>query len=115
MVGAVVGVSERAEALGGTLETRLAEARRRSAQRVLAEAEIGEALEDAEKLLVPGPSPDLHVAGTALRTERPEPRQLVAALPSRVHTEAAERGYETKSLVLAGLSSATIPICLGGK
>ena len=30
MVGTVVGVSERAEALVGTLETRLAEARRRS-------------------------------------------------------------------------------------
>ena len=52
---------------------------------------------------------------TALRTERPEPRRLVAALPSRVHAEAAERGYELKSLVLTDLWSATIPICLGGK
>jgi hypothetical protein len=78
-------------------------------------SEIEEALEDAEQLLVPGPSLDLHVAGTALRTERPEPCQLVAALPSRVHAEAAKRAYEVKSVVLTGLSSATIPICLGGK
>ena len=108
-----MGVSERAEALVGTPETRLAEARRRS--EYLPKRTSGKPSRVAEQLLVPGPSPDLHVAGTALRTERPEPRQLVAALPSRVHTEAAERGYETKSLVLAGLSSATIPICLGGK
>src|SRR5262249_36489345 len=51
-------------------------------------SEIGEALKDAKQLLVPGPTPDLHVAGAALRTEWPEPRQLVAALPSRVHAEA---------------------------
>jgi hypothetical protein len=38
--------------------------------------QIGEPFEDAEQLLVPGASPDLYVAGAALRTERPEPRQL---------------------------------------
>src|SRR5262249_50690949 len=65
--------------------------------------EIGEAVEDAEQLLVPGPSPDLHVAGTALRTERPEPRQLVAGLRSRVHGKAAERAHQVLRLALAGL------------
>jgi hypothetical protein len=43
--------------------------------------EIGEAFKDAEQLFVPLPSPDLHIAGAALRTEQPEPRQLVAGLP----------------------------------
>ena len=42
--------------------------------------EIGEAFEGAERRLVRGPSSDLHIAGTALRTERPEPRDFVAAL-----------------------------------
>src|SRR5215472_10743636 len=65
--------------------------------------EIGEALEDAEQLLIPGPSPDLDVARTALRAERPEPRQLVAGLRSRVHGEAAECAYEVLRLALAGL------------
>ena len=35
--------------------------------------EIGEAFEDAEQLFVPRSPPDLHIAGTALRTEWPEP------------------------------------------
>jgi hypothetical protein len=65
--------------------------------------EIGEAFEDAEQLLVPGASPDLHVAGAALRAERPEPRQLVAGLRSRVHGEAAERAHQVLRLALAGL------------
>src|SRR4029077_10391380 len=46
-------------------------------------SEIGEAFEDAEQVLVPRASPDLHIAGTALRTERPEPRALVATLCGR--------------------------------
>src|SRR4051794_22543121 len=41
--------------------------------------EIRKTLEDAEQLLVPGCAPDLHVAGAALRAERPEPRELVSA------------------------------------
>jgi hypothetical protein len=53
--------------------------------------------------LVPGASPDLDVAGAALRTERPEPRQLVAALRGRRHGEAAERAHQVKRLALAGL------------
>src|SRR5205814_1539056 len=55
--------------------------------------EIGEALENAEHLLVPRAASDLHIAGAALRTERPEPGELVAALrgcaalkPSRART-----------------------------
>src|SRR5215472_7048593 len=41
-------------------------------------SEIGEAFEDAEQLLVPGSTPDLEVAGAALRAERPEPCQFIA-------------------------------------
>src|SRR5215472_7837534 len=65
--------------------------------------EIGEAFEDAEQLLIPGSLPDLDVAGAALRAERPEPRPLIAALPSRIHVEAAECAHEVKRLVLTGL------------
>src|SRR6266700_2837310 len=65
--------------------------------------EIGEPLEDAEQLLVPGASPDLQISGAALRAERPEPRELVATLGSRHHGEAAERAHEVKRLALAGL------------
>jgi len=65
--------------------------------------EIGEAFEDAEQLLVPGRSPDFYIAGAALRAEWPEPRQLIAALPSRIHAEAAECAHEVKGLVLTGL------------
>src|ERR1700674_4339733 len=42
--------------------------------------EIGEPFEDAEQVLVPGAAQDLHIAGAALRAERPEPRDLVATL-----------------------------------
>jgi hypothetical protein len=45
---------------------------------------IGKAFEDAEQILVPRTAPDLHIADAALRAERPEPRQLVAALCRRV-------------------------------
>src|SRR5260370_10346063 len=65
--------------------------------------EIGEPFEDAEQLLVPGASPDLQISGAALRTKRPEPRELVATLGSRHHGEAAERAHEVKRLALAGL------------
>jgi hypothetical protein len=65
--------------------------------------EIGEPFEDAEQLLVPGASPDLHISSAALRTKRPEPRELVATLGSRHHGEAAERAHQVKRLALAGL------------
>src|SRR5712671_114913 len=65
--------------------------------------EIGEPFEDAKEVLVPGTAEDLHVAGAALRTERPEPRELVATLGSRHHGEAAERAHEVKRLALTGL------------
>ena len=50
---------------------------------------IGEPFEGAEQVLVPAGAPDLDVAGAALRTERPEPRELVA-LCCQHHGEAAE-------------------------
>src|SRR5262249_1990051 len=65
--------------------------------------EIGEAFEDAKQLLVPGAQSDLDVAGAALRAERPEPRQLIAGLRSRVHGKAAERAHQVLRLALAGL------------
>src|SRR5262245_66509747 len=65
--------------------------------------EIRKAFEDAEQVLVPGASPDLHVAGAALRTERSEPRALVATLCGRHHGEAIERAHQVKRLALAGL------------
>ena len=65
--------------------------------------EIGEALEDAEQLLIPAPLPDFYIAGAALRAERPKPRQLVAGLRSRVHGEAAERTHQGLRSALAGL------------
>src|SRR5712672_2390016 len=65
--------------------------------------EIGEPFENAEQVLVPGASPDLQISGAALRTKRPEPRELVATLWSRHHGEAAERAHEVKRLALAGL------------
>ena len=43
--------------------------------------------EDAEQLLVPRAPPDLHIAGAALRSERPKPRQLAAAVGRRLHRE----------------------------
>ena len=48
-------------------------------------------------------SPDLQISGAALRTKRPEARELVATLGSRHHGEAAERAHEVKRLALAGL------------
>ena len=53
--------------------------------------EIRKGFEDAEQVLVSGSSLNLHVACTALRTERPEPRSLVAALWARRYTESTER------------------------
>src|SRR5205814_2270401 len=65
--------------------------------------EIGEAFENAEQLLVPGGPPDLHIAGAALRAERPKARQLVATLGGRCHGAAVERAHEMQRLTFAGL------------
>src|SRR5205814_1468405 len=52
--------------------------------------EIGETLENAEHLLVPRAAPDLDIAGAALRTKRPEPGELIAALRGCARTEPVE-------------------------
>src|SRR5215470_11935782 len=65
--------------------------------------ELGEAFENAEQLLVPRAVPDLHIAGAALRAERPKARQLVATLRGRRHGEPVERAHEMLRLALAGL------------
>src|SRR5690242_13035344 len=65
--------------------------------------ELGEAFENAEQLLVPGPPPDLHIAGAALRAERSKARQLVATLGGRLHGEPVERAHEMQRLALASL------------
>jgi hypothetical protein len=58
-------------------------------------SEIGKAFEDAEQVLVPAAMPDLDVAGATLRTERPKPRQLVAAFDWFPRTApAARRGTD---------------------
>src|SRR5215470_20295285 len=64
---------------------------------------IGEAFENAEQLLVPGPASDLHIAGATLRAEWSKPRQLVAALGCRPHREAAQRPHQMLRLAFAGL------------
>ena len=66
-------------------------------------SESGEAFENAEPVLVPGASPDLHIADAALRTERLEPRELVASLCGRLYSEAAGCAHQVKRLALAGL------------
>src|SRR5882724_10259641 len=65
--------------------------------------EFGKAFEDAEQIVVPRATQDLHIAGAALRAERPEPRQLVAALRRRLCGKAAERAHQMLRLALAGL------------
>jgi hypothetical protein len=67
-------------------------------------SEIGEPLEDTKELFVPRASPDLDVAGAALRTEWPEPRQFVTALGGGRYGEAAEAAYQVLRLALAGLA-----------
>ena len=62
--------------------------------------EIGEALEDAEQVLVPGAAQDLHIARPARRAEWPELRKVVATL----NGEATGGGaHQMKCLALAGL------------
>src|SRR6266446_5124801 len=65
--------------------------------------ELGEAFEDAEQILVPRAAPDPHIAGAALRTERPEPRELVAALCRRGYGRATHCAHQVECLALAGL------------
>jgi hypothetical protein len=45
--------------------------------------EIEKPFENAEQPLVPEAGPDFHIAGPALRTDRPKTRNLVAALRRR--------------------------------
>jgi hypothetical protein len=77
--------------------------------------EIGEPFEDAEQVLVPRPAQGLHVAGAALRTKRPEPRQLVAAF-CRVKALIARTGWRRPQVVLvsgeAGLGKSHITAAL---
>src|SRR5205814_5204663 len=70
---------------------------------VVVMGDLGKAFEGPEQLLVPRASPDLDVAGAALRAERPEAGELVAALRSRGHGEAVERAHQVMRLALAGL------------
>jgi hypothetical protein len=65
--------------------------------------EIGEAFEDAEQILVPRDSQNPHIAGNALRAERPEPRELVAALRGRHNGEHTHCAHQVKRPALAGL------------
>src|SRR5712675_556631 len=66
--------------------------------------QIGKAFQNSEQLIVPGAAPDLHIAGTALRTERPESGELVAALRGWARSEAVESAHQMKRLALAGLA-----------
>src|SRR5262249_31153194 len=50
-----------------------------------------------------GAAQDLHITGAALRAERSEPRQLVAALRRRLNGKAAERAHQMLRLALPGL------------
>src|SRR5216683_785950 len=65
--------------------------------------EIGKPFEDAEQVFVPGAAQDLHIAGAALRAERPEPGELVATLCGRRYGEGTERAHQVECLALAGL------------
>ena len=65
--------------------------------------EIGEALEDAEQFLVPGSAQDLHITGAALRAERAEPGDLVAALRGWRNGKAAE-GAQGRGTALSNVA-----------
>src|SRR5262245_58925945 len=65
--------------------------------------EIGEASEDAEQLVIPRAAHDLDIGGAALRAERAEPGQLVAALGHRGYRVALSARVKC-SAWLAGLS-----------
>ena len=65
--------------------------------------EIRKSFEGTKQLLAPRASQDLHVAGAALRAERPKPCQLVPAPRSRRSGEATERAHEVVRLGFAGL------------
>src|SRR6202030_4366537 len=75
--------------------------RRRCRRRPM--GEIGEPFEDAEQVVVPEAAQDLHIAGTALRTESPEPRQLVATFRRGARREGAQRAHQMLRLALASL------------
>ena len=66
--------------------------------------ELGQPSRTPEQLLVPETAQDLHVAGRALRAERSEPRELVAALCYRPDGEVAQCAHQIQRLALAGSS-----------
>src|ERR1700730_11218156 len=70
---------------------------------VVVMGEIGEPFEDAEQVFVPRATQDLHIAGAALRAERPEPGELVATLCGRRYGEGTERAHQVECLALPGL------------
>src|SRR5271169_4701945 len=76
--------------------------RHRSAHRALRQSADAKLTVPAEQVLVPGAAQDLHIAGPALRTERPEPSEFVATLRGRCYREAAERAHQMEGLALAG-------------
>jgi hypothetical protein len=65
--------------------------------------EIGEALDDAEQFLVPGSAQDLYITGAALRAERAEPGDLVAALRGWRNGKAAE-GAQGRGTALSNVA-----------
>jgi len=65
---------------------------------------IREPFEHAKKVLVPGTTQDLHIAGAALRTERTKSCELVATLGGRCYGKATERAHQVKCLALTSLS-----------
>ena len=52
------------------------------------------AFQDMEQLFVPSPAPDLYIAGAALRAERSEARELVAARRGSPGIVGAERTHQ---------------------
>ena len=113
MVGTVVGVSERAEALVGTLETRLAEARRRS--EYLPKRRSGKPSRTRNSSSFQAPRRIFTLSARHCELNGPNLVSLSPLSRAEIHAEAAERAYEVKGPVLAGLWSATIPICVGDK
>jgi hypothetical protein len=108
-----VGVSERAEALVGTLETRLAEARRRS--ECLPKRRSGKPSRTRNSSSFQAPRRIFTLSARHCELNGPNLVSLSPLSRAEIHAEAAERAYEVKGPVLAGLWSATIPICVGDK
>ena len=106
-----MGVSERAEALVGTLETRLDEARRRSE----CLPKSGKPSRTRNSSSFQAPRRIFTLSARHCELNGPNLVSLSPLSRAEIHAEAAERAYEVKGPVLAGLWSATIPICVGDK